>query len=146
MDVCVILSAALSLRHRHHYSRCQLAVNNSRIRLANCEGPRFQCVSLHPSTAHCGWTVPPVCYTLPPTVSAISYRGRKCLSNTKITACKTVVSEHASYGCPKCLERTETNILIGTHLISNFEVKFGCFPSRIRSGSAANWLSACRYR
>jgi hypothetical protein len=35
--------------------------------------------------------------------------------DTKIAGCRTIASEHASYGCPKCLERTETEIFIGAH-------------------------------
>jgi hypothetical protein len=68
---------------------------------------------LHPQQQTVGCA--PVCYTLSPAVSAVSYRGRKCLSNTKIAGCRTVVSEHVPYGCAKCLERNETKICIGTH-------------------------------
>jgi hypothetical protein len=35
--------------------------------------------------------------------------------DTKIAGCRTAVSEHASYGCPKCLERIEREIFIGAH-------------------------------
>ena len=72
MDVCIIVSDALSLRHRHLYCRRQLAVNNNRSDLRTAKDDHVSSVSVYTLNSRL-WTVPPDCSTLPATVSAVPY-------------------------------------------------------------------------